>query len=262
MTQNKLDTVDAAASSGAAPQPAAFDARAEARRLLRSVRAGTLATTDADRHPFASLVNVATAVDGSPVLLLSQLAAHTGHLEQRPRCALLLAETGKGDPLAHPRLTVIADAMPDPSGALRSRFLRRHPKASLYAGFGDFGVWRLQPVRAHLNGGFARAAEVAASDLLLALEGSEDLLAAEEGAVAHMNEDHAEALALYARHCAREADGPWRATGFDPEGMDLMAGARTARILFPRSVTDAGGLRQCLVAMAQSARQQETAPPQ
>lgn len=251
MTQNNLDTPEA----GDGPAQPAFDATAEARRLLRSIRAGTLATTDGAGHPFASLVNVATAADGSPVLLLSQLAAHTGHLAQRPRCALLLTETGKGDPLAHPRLTVMADAVPDGDEALRSRFLRRHPKAALYAGFGDFGIWRLQPVGTHLNGGFARAAQVPADDLLLPLAGAEALLATDEGAVAHMNEDHADALSLYAQHFAGEADGPWRATGFDPEGMDLLAGTRTARILFPQRIEDAGALRQCLVAMVKLARQ-------
>ncbi len=256
MTQNNLDT----AETGDRTTLPSFDATAEARRLLRSVRAGTLATTDAAGHPFASLVNVATAANGSPVLLLSQLAAHTGHLEQRPRCALLLAETGKGDPLAHPRLTVMADAVPDDDEGLRSRFLRRHPKSSLYAGFGDFGFWRLNPVGTHLNGGFARAAQVSADDLLLSLAGADALLASEEGAVAHMNEDHADALSLYAQHFASQARGRWRATGFDPEGMDLLAGTRTARVLFPRRIEDAGALRQCLVAMAKVARQTPVSP--
>ena len=260
MPQNNLDTDEAQLTADAASRPA-FDAIAEARRLLRSIRAGTLATVDAAGHPFASLVNVATAADGSPVLLLSQLAAHTGQLEHAPRCALLLAETGKGDPLAHARLTVLADALRDPDEALRGRFLRRHPKAKLYAGFGDFGIWRLHPVRAHLNGGFARAAAVSAADLLLPVADAETLLDAEDGAVAHMNLDHAEALALYAQRFAGEAEGPWRATGFDPEGMDLLAGTRTARILFPERVTDAGALRKSLVAMARTARTDRAPPP-
>ena len=260
MTQNNLDTDEARLTADDA-RTVSFDATAEARRLLRSIRAGTLATSDEAGHPFASLVNVATAADGSPVLLLSQLAAHTGHLEHAPRCALLLAETGKGDPLAHPRLTVVADAVPDPDAALRARFLRRHPKAKLYAGFGDFSIWRLHPVRTHLNGGFARAAAVSAVDLLLPIAGAERLLEAEADAVAHMNADHLDALSLYASHYAGEADGPWRVTGFDPEGMDLLAGTRTARILFPKRVGDAGALRQGLVEMARAARTDAAAPP-
>ena len=40
----------------------------------------------------------------------------------------------------------------------------------------------------------------------------------------------------------------------DPEGMDLMAGDRTARVLYPEPVSDMGGLRKSLVAMAARAR--------
>src|SRR4030081_3644188 len=91
-----------------APQPADFDPTPLATNLLRTVRAGTLATLDRNTgHPFASLVNVATDADGSPVILVSRLSTHTANLEADPRASVLLASTGKGDPLAHPRLTVL-----------------------------------------------------------------------------------------------------------------------------------------------------------
>ena len=52
-------------------QPADFDPVADARRLLRTVRSGALATIDAGSgYPFATLVSVATDLDGSPVVRL------------------------------------------------------------------------------------------------------------------------------------------------------------------------------------------------
>src|SRR5215208_1220486 len=88
--------------------PADFDPKAVARTLLRATRAGTLGTIDRNTgHPFASLVTVATDLDGSPVILTSRLSTHTANLEQDGRASILLAATGKGDPLAHPRLTVL-----------------------------------------------------------------------------------------------------------------------------------------------------------
>src|ERR1700680_4221747 len=89
--------------------PAAdFDPRAVAKGLLRATRAGSLATIDRNTgHPFASLVNVATDSDGAPGILVSRLSTHTANLEADGRAALLLASAGKGDPLAHPRLTLI-----------------------------------------------------------------------------------------------------------------------------------------------------------
>ena len=60
-----------------------------------------------DGTPFASLVTIATDADGTPLMLLSRLSAHTRNLLADPRCSLLFSQGGKGDPLAHPRLTVV-----------------------------------------------------------------------------------------------------------------------------------------------------------
>src|SRR5689334_25428757 len=91
-----------------ATPPPDFDPKALGKSLLRATRAGTLATLDRNTgHPFASLVNVATDSDGSPLILVSRLSTHTANLEKDARVSILLAETGKGDPLAHPRLTVL-----------------------------------------------------------------------------------------------------------------------------------------------------------
>ena len=117
-----------------AQSPADFMPLAVAKSLLRATRAGTLATLDRNSgHPFASLVNVATDVDGSPLILVSKLATHTANLEVDGRASLLLAETGKGDALAHPRLTVLGTLQPvardsAEDARIRRRFLARHPK--------------------------------------------------------------------------------------------------------------------------------------
>src|SRR5438128_288903 len=188
---------------GARP-PADFDPAAVAKTLLRATRAGTLGTLDRNTgHAFGSLVTVATDVDGSPLILTSRLSTHTANLEADGRASVLLAQTGKGDPLAHPRLTVLGTFAPvaretADDARVRRRFLARHPKSELYAGFGDFSFWRMNVVSAHLNGGFARAADLKASDVLTDLAGTDDLLAVEEDAVGHMNADHADAVRLYA----------------------------------------------------------------
>ena len=244
---------------GARP-PADFDPIGLAKALLRARRAGTLGTLDRNTgHPFASLVNVATDADGSPVILTSRLSTHTANLEHDRRASILLAETGKGDPLAHPRLTVLGsfarvERESEDQARMRRRFLARHPKSELYVGFGDFAFWRLTVASAHLNGGFARAADLKAQDVLTDLSGADELIAAEEGAVAHMNADHAEATRLYATKLLGEDEGPWRITGVDPDGVDLAAGDRTARLAFKARVTSGATLREALVALAKDAR--------
>lgn len=242
-----------------APAPD-FDARVMAKTLLRATRGGALATIDRNTgHPFASLVNVATDVDGSSLILVSQLSTHTANLDIDGRASLLLASVGRGDPLAYPRLTVLGTFTPiareDPREArLRRRFLARHPKSELYAGFADFSFWRLEIVSAHLNGGFGRAADLKASDVLTDLTGVENLIETEASAVAYMNDDHAEAVRLYATKLLGAEDGAWRLTGLDPEGLDLALGDATLRLPFPERVFTAERLRRVLVDLAQAAR--------
>lgn len=243
-----------------APAAADFDAVAVARELLRATRAGALATLDRNTgHPFASLVNVATDVDGSPLVLISRLAVHTANLIADPRASILLSATGKGDALAHPRLTVLGSLTaidrdaPDAERVTR-RFLSRHPKSRLYAGFGDFSFFRLEAVAAHLNGGFARAADLRAADILTAVADAAEVVAAEDSAVAHMNADHAEAVRLIATRLLHRADGAWTVTGIDPDGVDLALGDDTARLAFAAPVTDARALRSRLAEIAATAR--------
>ncbi|MBI3436572.1 MAG: HugZ family protein [Proteobacteria bacterium] len=243
-----------------APAPVDFDPKAVAKPLLRATRAGTLATLDRNSgHPFASLVNVATDSDGSPLILVSRLSTHTANLEHDGRTSLLLAQTGKGDPLAHPRLTVLGaftriDCDDAQAARVRRRFLARHPKSELYAGFADFSFWRMAVVSAHLNGGFARAADLPAEDVLTSLADAGEIVAVEDDAVVHMNSDHVAALRLYATRLLDARDGAWRATGIDPEGVDLALGDATLRLAFAQRVTTAVQLRKSLAALADSAR--------
>lgn len=244
-----------------AQAPADFAPRDVARTLLRAIRAGTLATLDRNTgHPFASLTNVATDSDGAPVILVSRLATHTANLEIDGRASVLLADTGRGDALAHPRLTVLGRfariAPDDPADErLRRRFLARHPKSSLYAGFADFAFWRMTVASAHLNGGFARAADLTAADVLTDLTGADDLVAAEPGVIAHMDGDHREAMRLYATKLLGARDGDWRCAGCDPDGLDLQLGTTGLRLAFPRRITTPGELRHVLKSLAGAARQ-------
>lgn len=238
-----------------APNRVEFDPAALAQQLLRTVRAGALATLDRETgFPFASLVTVATAHDGSPLLLLSDLSAHAGNLDRDARASLLLAPGGRGDPLAHPRLTVIGRVSRTADPAARRRFLARNPKAELYADFGDFSFRRMDVEAAHLNGGFARAATLDAPAILTETGGSEALIQAEPEVLSHMNTDHLEAIQLYATRLAGALDGHWRVTGCDPAGLDLAAGDLTARLPFPERVADPGALRRILVELASKAR--------
>ncbi|MEM6914414.1 MAG: DUF2470 domain-containing protein [Pseudomonadota bacterium] len=233
-------------------------ARREAKTFLRTARHGALATLDPNSGtPMASRVSVASDAAGCPVFLISQLSGHFGALEADPRCSILLGDPGKGDPLAHARITVIGQAERlegDDRALMRARFLSRHPKAALYADFGDFAFWRLQIDGASYNGGFGKAYEMHREDLVTPVD--EDLNRMEAGAVEHMNDDHLDAIALYAEVLAGQRKGQWRMASFDTEGLDLTAGDAVTRIWFDPPLRAAEELRPRLVALAKRARAQ------
>ncbi|MTH96790.1 HugZ family protein [Roseibium sp. RKSG952] len=235
-------------------------ARRQARGLIRSARFGALAALEAATgHPLASRVAVATDLDGTPVILASTLSGHTSAIMADSRCSILLGEPGKGDPLAHPRITVFARANrtereTEDHTRIRRRYLARHPKASLYADFGDFSFFRLEIDRASLNAGFGKAFELERSDLLAVLDDMPGFAAFEEGAVAHMNEDHADAVRLYAEVLGGGGPAGWRLATLDPEGIDLTAGDAVVRVWFDTPALNPGDLRSVLVKLATKAR--------
>ena len=143
----------------------------EARALLAASRHGALATLGADGHPQVSRIGIATLANGLPVTLVSELAAHTAALRADPRCAVMVGEPGKGDPLAHPRLSLTCRAEAVAADdreldSIRETYLAAHPKAKLYAGFSDFLFIRLVPMGASYVAGFGAAYRMTPSDLL------------------------------------------------------------------------------------------------
>ncbi len=236
-------------------------ARLLAKKLISTARFGSLAVLlPAGGHPFASRTAVATDSDRTPVILVSSLSEHTSGLMHDPRVSLLLGEPGKGDPLAHPRVTLQCHAQRVEPGSsdhtrLRGRFLRRHPKAALYIDFADFSLFRLSPVTASLNGGFGKAYHLVPGDILINSTIIEALAQIEESAVAHMNDDHADAVAVYAKALAGEKTGTWRISTIDVAGIDLMSGDRTCRIEFDTPLEDTENLAPKLARLAQMARE-------
>lgn len=236
-------------------QPADFDPVTLGRMLLRNNRVGALGTLDPESgFPITTLATYATDLDGAPVLLVSGLSHHTKNLAGDPRCSLLMSQGGKGDPLAHPRLTLTAVARRVDDAAIRRRFLARHPKAKLYVDFPDFVFLRLEPQRMLLNGGFARAFDGPAGHILSDIPDREAFAALEESAVAHMNEDHGESVDLLAAQHGKSSETGWFCVGIDPHGIDLGLGDRTARAPFPEPVFDAKSLRLMLKHLTDAAR--------
>lgn len=233
-------------------EPDTSNAGKSARFLIRQAHRGALGTVLENGAPYVSLVDIATDGGGAPIILVSNLAQHTMNLRRTPAASLLIDDTG--DTLDGPRVSLLGAVRPADDPGRRARYLARHPAAQRYAGFADFGLWRFEVERAHLVAGFGRIAWLDADELLLPDAAWTPLSEAETGIVSHMNEDHSDAIALYATVLKGAPPGDWRMTGIDPEGFDIAAGTRQLRLTFDTFIGSSQEARMALVDLVKRAR--------
>ena len=132
-----------------------------ARQLLTEADAGALATHSQgyEGFPFSSLVQFALDQAGQPIFLLSGLAEHTKNLRGNPKASLFVRDLKSGEPQSTGRVTLLGEIqlLPDDEiPAVRDLFLERHPKAALWASFGDFRWFRMVPTATYVVAGFGQ----------------------------------------------------------------------------------------------------------
>ena len=231
-----------------------------ARTLVAKISTGTLCTLamEPEGYPYGSFVTVAFD-EGNPVFLISGLAEHTKNLERDPRASLLVAEGGAADPLANGRVTLIGPCtrVEGDGGSARAAFLAAHPNSSYYAGFRDFAFWKLRVDHVRYIGGYGRMSWVSESDWRVAEP--DPLAPSAAGMIAHMNADHADAMALYCKAFSRATEiGAATMTGVDRYGFEMSAmtpkGPRPVRVAFEKPVSTPEEVRAALIAMVKDAR--------
>ena len=226
------------------------------RLLIRRARAATLSTalSSGEGWPYGSLVGIAFDYDLSPIMLFSTLSDHTRNLEIDNRASLLFEEASRlKNPQSGPRASVLGRIKKTTEKVHAKRFLAHHPEAALYAGFGDFSFWRMTIHKTHFVGGFAKAMWFEGSEILSDTNSGE-IANAEESILAHMNEDHANAIDHYANKLLDRRGLGWHMIGIDSEGADLMLGGRTARLEFEQPVNSPEDIRKELVRLASKDR--------
>jgi putative heme iron utilization protein len=235
-----------------------FDAGKVARSLLRRSRQGALASLLGESgDPYCSLVNVASAPDGAPILLISALALHTRNILADPRVSLMLDERRAADPLEGTRAMIggIAEQVPQADlEVIRRRYLAAQPASEAFVSFKDFSFFTIQIKAVHLVAGFGRIVDLTRNQVLTDLSGAGALLEAEPEILDHINADHRDTMNLYATRLLGGEAGDWRCVSCDPDGMDLQNGRDTLRLDFPRRIVAPAALRKTLKDMAERAR--------
>jgi hypothetical protein len=158
------------------------------------------------------------------------------------------------DPLTGSRVTVMGEIAATDDLRLAGRYLARHPSAELYRGFKDFHFYRMAVTRAHLIAGFGRIDWIDRAAFFAGPGAAAALGAIEPDILAHMNDDHAATVDLYANRLLGQQGEGWRVTGVDPDGADLRRDAAAARLDFAAPVADAAAIRAEFVRLAALAR--------
>jgi putative heme iron utilization protein len=246
----------------AAPAPRRSPAE-EARALVASGNVATLATHSDDGYPWASLVAYGSLPDGAPVLFVSRLAEHARNLERDPRASLVVADPRPGkDVLASGRVTLAGIAERPDAGrasAAADAYVAAVPAAKAYADFRDFSLWVLRVERVRWVGGYGRMASTDAA--AYAAAEVDPVLRAAPGAVAHLNDDHPDALLAIAQVLCGYPDArAATCTRLDRYGLDLELdtprGTAVARVGFDEPVADPRDLRSAAVKLTRRARGQ------
>jgi putative heme iron utilization protein len=229
-----------------------------ARTMVAQLKTGTLCTIAIDPagYPYGSFVTVAFE-GGNPVFLISEMAEHTRNLRHDARASLLVAEGGAIDPLANGRVTLIGACKPTVEPNVRAAFLEEHPNASYYVDFKDFSFWKLEVASVRYIGGYGRMSWVAREDWQ---EARPDPLAAHAAQIiAHMNEDHRDAMLLCARaltHAKAASDASM--TSVDRYGFEMSVGMpegpRPVRLAFASPVTAVDEARAAVIEVVRHAR--------
>lgn len=232
------------------------------RTLVRQARAATLCTLAVDPagYPYGSLVTIAFDDAGRPLFLLSNLAEHTTNLKARAEASVLVSEPlgAHDEPLALGRITILGRCERVDAADVREMFLAQQPSASYYVDFADFAFYRLEPEALRYVGGFGRMSWVDAAAYRAAE--ADPLADAASGILKHMNDDHADILALYAQKLASMPTATSATmTAVDRYGFDLAvttpAGKRTTRLAFDTPVATTDEVRRATITLATRARE-------
>ncbi|MDX6703772.1 MAG: hypothetical protein QOF26_3998 [Baekduia sp.] len=232
----------------------------EARTLLAATNVATLATLSDDGGPWGSMVTYAALDDGSPVLCVSRLAEHGRNLDRDPRASLVVVDPAAvSDPLASGRVT-LAGAVTVPEGDARAEaraaYLAAVASGSYYIDYTDFTLYVLSVARVRWVGGYGRMDSAGAEDYATARA---DPVGDARGAVAHLNDDHADALLAMARGLGGHPDATSAScAAADRYGLDLVVdtprGRAPVRVGYAEPVTTTGGLRGATVELTRRAR--------
>ncbi|PIN20419.1 hypothetical protein CDL12_06889 [Handroanthus impetiginosus] len=234
----------------------------EVKTILNHSFRGFLSTFS-QRHqgyPSGSMVDFACDAYGSPILAVSNLAAHTKDLLANPKCSLLVAK----DPEDRTDLVITVDGDASPAAesnldAIRAAYMARHPDA-FWVDFADFVFLRIEPKVVRYVSGVAtallRSGEFSNEDFRIAKV--DPIYQFSKPITSHMNKDHAEDTKLIVQHSTSIPVDFAYMLDVDSLGFNVKAGYQgntfKLRIPFTRRALERKDVKTLIIEMLQVAK--------
>ncbi len=239
----------------------------EVRALLQKERNAVLCTISKkiEGWPFGSISPYTATNTGEPIILISEIAEHTRNLRADARVSLIVQDSNAiKDPQAGARATLIGYAMPVPEPYLEDasrRYLELFPNSASFFDAHDFTLFQIRVSKVRFIGGFGEIYWLDRHEIISAdTDSNIDPIAAHAEMICdHMNEDHPDALVMYAAAFAETQAESSRMISVDSRGFDMIALAGGAhkhlRMDFQSPVTTTEEVRAVMVDMVRRARQ-------
>lgn len=234
-------------------------ALSEAKQLVHSAQSGVVSTISHNLrgYPFGSVTPFISCSEGKLYFYISDIAQHAKNLSHDCRMSVTVFEQAlEGDQNAHGRVTLVGDAKKldsEQAELVLQRYIMRYPEAESYQQAHDFHLWQMNIVRVRYIGGFGKIFWIEPEEWQSAASPWD--YTTESRMIAHMNEDHVDAMALIlAQHHGVDDNNP-QMSGIQTQGCYLRSGERNYFVPFETPCQAAGDVRTELVKLTQQARQ-------
>ena len=189
---------------------------------MEDIHYGTLCTISTESgiegFPYGSITPFAIAKDGSPYILVAEMAAHTKNLLKTPKTCLFISHPEpSGDPQSHWRASIIGnfsrvatssrinelseekantciEISKEEEEEMLIRYCQRVPNAESYIKTHNFFFWKMNVIeKVRYIAGFGKICWIDGKDVLAEISDSE-IENVKEGSIEHMNDDHEDAM--------------------------------------------------------------------
>lgn len=229
----------------------------QANILLREQHSGVLATNSLSvkGFPFGSVTPFLTTENGDLVIYASDIAQHSRNMKADSKVSLCVYNAETDDSQANARVTVLGNATPDTvSKALQQQYFRLFPQALKYVEAHDFRFYLIRTERVRYIGGFGEIYWFSQQEWQ---DQRFDLSGQAAGAIQHMHEDHADALAEIVADTLKQDvnEGEVKMLSCYQHGFHYsVSNAIKGFIAFNRPISDQFSLRHAMVELTKGAR--------